>query len=247
MRRPLLLILLLTCAAILSCPMGGKQIRRTYYSFEYPTENAVQRYTTPRHNVQIRVRQFDVANAYDRSEIVYRSSAFELRYYAYRLWVSKPRKLLAELLSSYLRTSNIVSDVVMQIGEKLPDYTLESDVIAIEELDSTRDQWFAHLAMRFSLVRYEDKLVVWQYGFDEKKRVYQRDPTYVVKALSDIFREQMQIAVDQMDSYLGSVMDSPKPPPGMAARKVPARVSGSKNVEGKEPEPGKKPRVRQIR
>jgi ABC-type uncharacterized transport system auxiliary subunit len=247
MRRPLLLLLLLTCAATLSCPMGGKQIRRTYYSFGYPTENAVQRYATPRHKVQIRVRQFDVANAYDRAEIVYRSSAFELRYYAYRLWVSKPRKLLAELMSSYLRTSNIVSDVVQQIGESLPDYTLESDVIAIEELDSTRDQWFAHLAMRFALVRYEDKVVVWQYGFDEKKRVYQRDPTYVVKAMSEIFREQMQVALGQMDSYLESVLDSPMPAPGLAARKVPVRVTGPKDVAGPEGTPEEKPRVRLIR
>ncbi len=246
MRRLLLLLIPLACATTLSCPMGGKQIRRTYYSFEYPTETTVQRYATPRHNVQIRVRQFDVANAYDRAEIVYRSSAFELRYYNYRLWVSKPRKLLAELTSSYLRTSNVVSDVVQQIGEKLPDYTLESDVVAIEELDSTQDQWFAHLAMRFSLVRYEDKTVVWQYGFDEKKRVYQRDPTYVVKALSDIFREQMQVAISQLDSYFESVLDSPLPAPGQAARKMPARVTGPKDVDAPE-EPEEKPRVRLIR
>ena len=245
--RPLLLLLVpLLCTTTLSCPMGGKQIRRTYYSFEYPTETLVQRYATPRHKVQIRVRQLDVANAYDRSEIVYRSSAFELRYYAYRLWVSKPRKLLAELMSSYLRTSNVVTDVVQQIGEKLPDYTLESDVVAIEELDSTRDQWFAHLSMRFSLVRYEDKVVVWQYGFDEKKRVYQRDPTYVVKALSDIFREQMQVILGQLDSYLGSVLDSPMPAPGLAARKVPTRVTGPKDLDEPE-EPEERPRVRLIR
>lgn len=210
----LALALCVVSSALFGCVGGGSGIQRTYFSFKAPTEASVERYVRPRYPVQIRIRRFDTPTAYDRQEIVYRSSAYELRYYWYRLWVTKPKRMLTELVGAYLRASNLVSEVVYDIAERLPDYVLESEITAIEEINASDGRWFAHLGMRFSLQRFESRKIVWQHDFDVRKPVYTRDPIHVVKVLSDIYEEQMAVVVERMDRYLEGVHDAPAPPPG---------------------------------
>jgi ABC-type uncharacterized transport system auxiliary subunit len=207
-----LLTLLVSFAVLAAGCVGGNSIQRTYYSLQYPSGEAAQVYVSARYPAQLRVRRVDTSIAYARQEIVYRSNDYELRYYWYRLWVAKPDKMVGELLTAHLRRSNLFESVVDRIGDTLPDYELVPELLAIEELDSTDGRWFAHLAMRVSLVRFSDNVQVWTMTFDEKKPVYQRDPIFVVKGLSEILEEQMGKVVAGIDAYLAAETGAAAPP-----------------------------------
>lgn len=147
------------------------------------------------------MRPFTCALPYDRPQIVYRQSPYVFNYYAFKLWASKPQHMLREIVERHLRASRLVSEVEREYGEHLPDYELGAEVLAIEEYDSG-DLWYAHLAMRFELLRYKDKVQIWTGHFDRKKTVHVKDPVHVVQALSTILEEEMRRLIVELDEVL---------------------------------------------
>jgi ABC-type uncharacterized transport system auxiliary subunit len=202
----------LTLAAVASggC-LGGTAVQRIYYSLEYPRGEAVRRYDAPKYPITLRIRRFDSAIAYDRQELAYRTNPYEISYYWYRLWAAKPRKMLAKLMESHLRDTNLFQEVVQRLVSDLPAYDLDCEINALEELDSTDEQWFARLALRCSLTEFKSSERVWRFEFDERKRVYQRDPRHVVRALSELLETQMAELVFGLDTTLAKAMGKPAP------------------------------------
>lgn len=228
--------------AITGCVGGGSAIQRTYYGLDYPKPDQVRRYETPRYDLVVRLPRFSSTLAYDRSEFAYRSNPYELRYDFYRVWVAKPKKMLREHMANHLQLSNLFRSVVADLGERLPDYDLRCDVVAIEELDSTEKTWFAHLAMRCGLNRFEDGRQVLEFSFDEKRPVYERNPIFVVQAMSDIYDEQLTRLAAELDGYFAGssevgawpatpvdsnrTEEAPSPPPNSTAAPAPPTPSG---------------------
>ena len=213
--------LLGACAAtalfLPSC-FGGKTPERTYFSIDYVLGEQPH-YVTPKYDASVVIRNFTTANAYDRQEIIYRSNPYEFQYYWYRLWASKPRKMLRELVAKHLRYANIFSDVTLAIEDKMPDYELDVDITAIEELDASKTEWYAHIAMRISLTEFKSSgngVVIWSDEIDVKNAVADNQPVYVVKAMSELLDKEMTRAFTQMDRALearGAKRMNPQEPP----------------------------------
>ncbi|HOE81962.1 MAG TPA: ABC-type transport auxiliary lipoprotein family protein [Myxococcota bacterium] len=182
---------------------------RRYYTLSYPInrDNATLS-RPPLHSIQLRVKPFSVGLPYDRPQIVYRQSPFEFQYYAYQLWAAKPQKMLRELVLSHLEASRLAGDVTQEYGERYPDYELSAEVLAVEEYDSG-PVWYGHLEMRFQLVRFRDKIVLWTYHFDRKRKVYEKQPVYVVRALSQILAEEMEHITAELDRVISTDRNVP--------------------------------------
>lgn len=183
--------------------LGGTPPARTYFALQYPTDG-VQRYADHKYPVILRIRPFTATVAYDKQEIVYRTSPYEFQYYWFKLWAAKPKRMLEELTGSYLRDARLFQEVIKNVTTRAPELDLECEVLAIEELDSTESTWFARLSLRYSLVRTSNRVVLWEYEFDEKKPVYNHTPAFVVKAMTELFTEQLGKMTDAMDAYLES-------------------------------------------
>jgi len=202
-----------------------------YFTISLPEiEGKAQGATPNPHPVRLRVTPFQGALPYDRPEIVYRSSPFMFQYYSSKLWASKPQHLLREVVLRYLQTKGIVMEVSLEYGDQLPDYELSGEVVAIEEFDSG-DLWFAHLAMRFSLVRFSDKVRIWQYSFDKRRTVFRKEPMFVVKAMSEILQEELQNLATMVDRAIAEDRNT-NPVLGGEAQKTPEK----EKVEQKEDE-----------
>lgn len=220
MTRALALSLLALTAAPAGGCFGGSTQARSYFAIEYPRGTEVQRYREPRYPFTIRVRRFESSIAFDRQELVYRQSPYEISYDWYRLWAAKPRQMLQALVRAHLRDANLFRGVVERLTSTLPKYELGCEVLAIEELDASKEDWFAHLAMRCVLVDFKTGAQVWSHHFDTKQRVYQRVPQFVVRALSQIMEREMGKLVDDLDGYLAQATGLPAPervvhePPG---------------------------------
>lgn len=200
MRRLLFLFLALLTLTSTAC-FGGNNHERTYFSMQYPMGAQIQRYQTPRFPLTLRVQRFDSTLAYNRQEIVYRTNPHEFRYYAYKLWSARPAKMIQELFTNHLRQTNLVSNVIIDIVDHIPEYEINAELIALEELNS-ETEWFAHLAMRVSMLRTADNQVIWQYTFDERKPVHNQQPVFVVRAMSEIMESQMVLITEQIDHVL---------------------------------------------
>lgn len=227
--------------------LGGSTTQRIYYSLEYPRGDVLRRYDSPKYPITLRIRRFDSAIAYDRQELAYRTNPYEISYYWYRLWAAKPRKMLAKLMESHLRDTNLFQEVVQRLVGDLPAYDLDCEINALEELDSTDEQWFARLAMRCSLTRFKTSERVWSFEFDERKRVYQRDPRFVVRALSELMEAKMAELVFGIDTTLAKAMGKPLPKalatpatgprPEATARPADAGTPGDKGTAPGQPVP----------
>lgn len=194
----LLLVLAAGAAACASTPT------RRYYTLSYPLDRDPATESRPAlHPVQLRIRPFRGGMAYDRPQIVYRQSPYEFQYYVYQFWAAKPQRMLRELVQGHLESTRLVAEVTRDYGERLPDYELVAEVLAIEEYDSG-PVWYGHLAMRFELVRFSDKMPLWNYHFDRKRKVSEKQPVYVVRTLSEILADEMARVTAELDRVISS-------------------------------------------
>lgn len=189
-------LLLVTLTLLVAC---GSVPRRYYYTLSYPLDEVTDRPAL--HPVRLRIKPFGVGLPYNRPQIVYRQTPYQYQYYTFRMWAAKPQHLVRELTERHIRAVGLVDEVTREYLEELPDYELEGEIIAMEEFDSG-DIWYGHLAMRFRLVRFRDKMPLWTYHFDRTKRIYERDLVYVIRALSGILEEELGRITAELDVVL---------------------------------------------
>jgi ABC-type uncharacterized transport system auxiliary subunit len=152
--------------------------------------------------VSVRVRDLDIAPAYDKDRMVYRFSPYQFQYYNYMLWAVKPHRMVTDLLARHLERAGLFQAVLREYADKPPEYELGGMLEAIEELDAG-DEWFAHLVLNLQLHRRADGRVVWSKRIDAQKKVYNKQPVYVVKALSEILEAELDLVVHEFRQALG--------------------------------------------
>jgi ABC-type uncharacterized transport system auxiliary subunit len=110
--------------------------------------------------------------------------------------------MITDLVHKHLLRDNLVSTLIRRYDEGgKPDYELSGLIEAIEEYDS--DQiWFAHLAMRFTLVRSSDGRVLYNRRFDNRKRVFENNPEHVIREMSQIMEFITNQLIHDMDVVL---------------------------------------------
>lgn len=173
---------------------------RQYFGISYTLakEDALSK---PRFPVTLRIKEPGIVLAYDRPQIVYRYDPYRFKYYNYKFWVAKPQQMLAEIVHRHLKHANLFDEVSLSFQRQVPQYELEGEIAAIEEYDSG-DKWYAHLALSFRLVRFEDRQVIWTFGFDETREVFNKEPVYVVRAMSELVDEQMVLFLEGIEKAM---------------------------------------------
>ncbi|MFP4013324.1 MAG: ABC-type transport auxiliary lipoprotein family protein [Chitinispirillaceae bacterium] len=180
----------------------GQVPSKQYYVLNYVPSPMKNRALKTPYPYVIRLKEFSIEEAYNRTQIVYRLSPFELRYYYYRMWAVKPTRMITDLLFKHLNSVNLVSSVVRRYDEgRRPKYELSGSVEALEEYDS-EDILFAHIAMRVNLTRLSDGRNIYSRHFDLRKRVYRREPEFIVREKSQIMEVIFNQAILDIDSKL---------------------------------------------
>lgn len=194
-----MVVLIVASGLVAGCGSGPQ---RKYYTLAYAIDdNPANFERAPLYPISIRVKRFTIGEPYNRPQLVYRQSPFEFMYYGFRYWAAKPQKLLRDIIKEHIQSQNIVNSIYLEYTDKVPDYELGGNIESIEEFDSGGD-WYAHLALRLELTRFSDKTVVWRYSFDRKKKVEQKNPVFVVKAMSELLKEEMAVVAAQIDAAL---------------------------------------------
>lgn len=204
--KGLIRILGVTAAVILLAGCFARVRENRYYLLDYVPTPSAERLQKGPYPFSLRIKDFDVAEAYRRNNIVYRQSPHELRFYSYELWAVKPEYLVTDMVYRHFEAAKLFHDVARSLDMVEPEYVLSGQVTALEEYDN-KDEWYAHLAMAMTLQNTRTRQVVWSKSWDFRKKVRQLEPVFVVRELSALLEVATEDAVASLEAALAG-MDS---------------------------------------
>ncbi len=185
------------CIILVGC---GSLPLKQYYLLNYIPSAQWNRLSPRAYPCTLRLRDFDIEEAYNRPQIVYRQSAFELQYYYYRVWAVKPTRMVTDLVYKHLLTAGLVSNVIRRFDEgPKPDFEFSGMIEALDEYDS-QELWFAHIALRINVVKISDGTSLYTNRFDLRKRVFEHKPENVIRELSSLMEFIMMQVIHDVDA-----------------------------------------------
>jgi len=192
-------------AAVLTAILAGgcaKLPSKQYYMLNYVPQPMTTRTMPNPYACVVRLKEFSIEDAYNRSQIVYRLSPYELRYYNYRMWAVKPTRMITDLVFKHLNAVGLVSTIVRRFDEgRKPDFELSGSIEALEEYDS-EDLLFAHIALRVNLTRLSDDDNIYSRHFDIRKKVLRREADFMIREMSQIMEYILTQAMTDIDVKL---------------------------------------------
>ena len=189
------LILLSAIALSLTACLGGGSNEPTRY-YTLAVENIQTPSSSAYADKRLQVRKFTIEPAYQRTNIVYRESAYDFMFYDLDLWASRPEHMMAQVASEYLNKSNMFKSVETKPTGK-PDFEFLGNIVAIEEVDEGSSQ-YAHLAIQLTFRKTESDQAIWEKSFDEKLSMDNREPRTTAETISKLFGKYMEEALNEI-------------------------------------------------
>ena len=191
------LILLSAIALSLTACLGGGSSEPTRY-YTVAVENISMPSAGAFADKRLQVRKFSIEPAYQRTNIVYRESAYDFMFYDLDLWASRPEHMLAQVASEYITKSGLFKSVETKPTGK-PDFEFMGNIIAIEEVDEGSSQ-YARLAVQMTFRKTESEQALWEKSFDEKMSMDNREPRTTAETISRLFGKYMEEALNEISS-----------------------------------------------
>ena len=190
----------IAAVALLGCYFG-KSLETQYYTLDYVPSPAPERLKQGAYSFVVRLREPTIAEAYRRSQIVYRQSSYQMLFYSYHLWAVDPDRMVGDLLFKHLSAARLFENVTRTLESRPPDYQITTDIQAIEEFDGA-GAWYAHLAVEYQLIEQKSGQVVWKKLYDLRKAVSQKEPVYVVRELSALLETMHNNLTQELEATL---------------------------------------------
>ncbi|HKP98271.1 MAG TPA: ABC-type transport auxiliary lipoprotein family protein [Fibrobacteria bacterium] len=195
-------VLAASAAALLAaCGFFAKPQVTQYYLLDYLPTPPKERIEKGPYPYVVRVRDCNIAEAYRRSQIVYRQSANQMQFYGLHLWAVDPDRMVNDLLVKHLKAARLFENVTRTVENYVPDYFLSCDIQAIEEYDS-KEQWYAHMSIEYQLENAKTNQIVWKKLYDLRKTVPQQEPVFIVRELSFLVENINERMVQEMEVVL---------------------------------------------
>lgn len=146
----------------------------------------------------VQIRKFTIDPAYQRSNIVYRESAYTFMFYDLDLWASRPDQMLLKTATKYIEQSGLFAK-----GGKTakPDYEIAGNIDAIEEIDEGSNR-FAHLDMTLTFRKTEGE-TLFEKEYDERMSMEGSEPQHVAMAISKLYGKFMDDFLKNVSQNIG--------------------------------------------
>lgn len=132
--------------------------------------------------VVLGVEKFSAEALFDDDRIIYRDSAYEVKYYHYRRWAAMPRQLVTDQVIKQLQAAHICRNVVNFPSNNRVDYVLTGRILSFEEWDRG-ELWFGRVAFTAQLYDPASRQLLWSEVFEAETRAEKRLPVAVVEAI----------------------------------------------------------------
>jgi ABC-type uncharacterized transport system auxiliary subunit len=179
--------LLVTCFCLLSllllCGCGHPPMLVQKYLLDYPSP-VVRAAPLPE---SLKVEQFSVAQAFNTTAMVYRTSPYKAENYNYSRWRVNPGYLVSDYLRRDFRDSRLFKAVLPADSATKARFALEGGVQEIQELDEGA-VWQASLALSITLLDTSQdditKRVLFQKNYQTTEPMPEKTPAGLAQATS---------------------------------------------------------------
>ena len=166
-----------------------------YYALSLPSANTASATTaqttaSSASSASLVVRPFTAQQPYSRDRMVYRSSPYQVNFYHYHRWVSKPADMVTTLTRRALQQSNLFS-TVYPTPDAPADMRLGGVVRQCEEIDQPQS-WQAVLSIDVWLSRSRNASPFWFETYTATQQAAKRNPAAVAEAMSRNLQEILQ-------------------------------------------------------
>lgn len=196
--------ILVVLATLLAGCFSARSNEYRYYVLDYVPEASKERLAKGPWPGTILVRNFPMGEAYQRPELVFRTSAHEIRYHRRDRWAVRTDHVVSDMVRKHLLASRLFARVQNQYEEDQPDYELRGRVVSLEEY-VTETARYAHLDMHLDFVRMSDNKTLWSQDFDVRREIQGRTPVLAVRALSSLLEASMDRAIGAIDSTMAAM------------------------------------------
>jgi ABC-type uncharacterized transport system auxiliary subunit len=170
-RRVLALVLLAGSAC------GGRAPETHYYDLA----SAARRHAGQ--GPVLAIEPLEADEPYDDERIVYRENPFRVNYYHYHRWSAAPGALVSRHLERALEASGRFA-AVQREDSAGASFVLGGRLLALEEIDVSRQRWVGRVAVELVLRDATSGAVVWTRRFEASEPVSRQTPEGVARALS---------------------------------------------------------------
>lgn len=183
------------------CYFGQSNIPTQYYTLDYVPSPTPERLKAGSQPFTVRLREPTIAEAYRRSQIVYRQSSYQMLFYSFHLWAVDPDRMVGDLLFKHLSAARLFENITRALETNPPDFQITTNIQSIEEFDGA-GAWYAHLAIEYQLIDQKSGQVVWKKLYDLRKAVAQKEPVYVVRELSALLETMNNNLIQELEAAL---------------------------------------------
>ncbi len=156
--------------------------------------------TTVKINKILQVKDIRTNEAFWHQRMVYRQSAYKVRFFSFEQWVKRPGELIKDTIIQYYKNSSLFTQV---IGE---DSAIEADIVMRIIIDSLEmfyeeKQWYAHLALDIEFVDVKSEKTFLTHSFDRRMRIKGKKPKYVPEKISMILQEELMKIFEKLKHH----------------------------------------------
>lgn len=185
----------LVAGMMTACIGGGSSEPTRYYMVDVENIGTVGAGNASK---TVQVRKFTIDPAYQRSNIVYRESAYTFMFYDLDLWASRPDQMLNKTAVKYIDQSGLFAK-----GSKTakPDYEILGNIDAIEEVDEGSSR-YAHLDMTLTF-RKTEGAPLFEKEDNERLTMDGSEPQHVAQSISKLYGQFMEDFLKNVSQNMG--------------------------------------------
>ena len=152
------------------------------------------------------MRTLETPEVYSHTNIVYRTSEYEVAFYNDYLWADKPARLVGNALFDHLDRENLFREFSQKAGDAAPDFELGGELREIEEvLTDSGKSASARLVIIYTLKKFDTQKVLWSQKFEAEERMQTRSPQAFLEKESEMLRDINMRTVQALDSVFAAM------------------------------------------
>jgi len=159
--------------------------------------------TNPKYPYVLGIEKFEADEVYNNENIIFRDSAYEIKYYVYRKWGSNPRDIVSEKALEHLRASGLFKSVRFYPDFYDIDYLLRGHIKSFEEWDKM-DGWYAKFSIESEFINVHNDSTLFVLRTEKMIKAESEDILSVVVSMSKCVQETFDEIIKKIDENLSN-------------------------------------------
>lgn len=149
-------------------------------------------------NKVIRVDDIETNQTFWYQRMVYRKSAYEVKYFPFKQWAKNPGELIQDAAIKFYKNSRLFARVIDDHSSMDPDLVMKIHIDSLEMLYEGK-QWYAHLALDIELFDEKRETTILSHYFDRKMAIKGKRARYVPGKISLILQQELMTVYRKLE------------------------------------------------